>query len=265
MQPFLLSCFRIPNSDNMPHVPPPPALVIRPQDELRSRWRDWMTIALFWLASILVAVAITWIVRENVPTDAAAQLKNALDRNADLQQRVAVLDRAQQVANAGNADLQRAIGEKQEEIAGLRADLAFYSSLTRADAKREGLSVQGLSLVVAPGNPRLYHFTLTLTQNLKPGQVASGQVKFSVEGVRADKLVTLDGNDLAGVDDAKEMGFSFKYFQQIKGTLLLPEGFTPNSVHVEADAGKDFGKSSRDFTWVEALAAPGGEHVGQSK
>jgi len=248
----------------MAHVPPPPALVIRPHQE-RSRWREWATIGLFWFASILVAVALTWALRENVPADGVAQLRRALEQNVTLQQRVAVLERAQQVGNAANADLQRQIGERQAEIAGLRADLAFYSSLTRADAKREGFSVQALSLVAARDNPRLFNFSVTLTQNLKPGQIASGQVRLSVSGTRADKLVTIDWTDLAANADAKGMGFSFKYFQQIKGTLLLPEGFVPNGVRVEADAGSEFGKSSRDFTWGEILTTSGGTHAGESK
>ena len=236
----------------MAHVSPPPALVIRPQDEA-PRWRRWLTLALFWLASLIVAVATTWALRENVPADGVAQLRNALEQTRALQQRVAILERAQQVANTANADLQRKIGERQEEIAGLRADLAFYSSLTRADAKRDGLAVQALSLAAAHDNPRLFNFTVTLTQSLKPGQVASGQVRLDVSGTRAGKLVTLDWADLAANADAKGMGFSFKYFQQIKGTLLLPEGFAPNSVRIEADAGTEFGKSSRDFAWGEVF------------
>jgi hypothetical protein len=248
----------------MAHVPPPPALVIRTHEE-RSRWREWATIGLFWLATILVAVALTWVLRENVPADGVAQLRHALDQNAALQQRVAVLERAQQVANAANADLQRQIGERQEEVAGLRADLAFYSSLTRADAKREGFSVQALRVSAVRDNPRLFNFSVTLTQNLKPGQVASGQVRLSVSGTRGDKLATIDWADLVANADAKGMGFSFKYFQQIKGTLLLPDGFVPNGVRVEADAGTEFGKSSRDFAWGEVLATSGGTHAGESK
>lgn len=236
----------------MVHVPPPPALVIRPHDA-GPRWRKWATLALFWLASLIVAVAATWALRENVPADATAQLQRALEQTSALQQRVAVLERAQQVANAANADLQRQIGERQEEIAGLRTDLAFYSSLTRADAGREALSVEALSIVPARGNPRLFNFSVTLTQNLKPGQTTSGQVKLSISGTRADKLATLAWTDLAANADPKGMGFAFKYFQQIKGTLLLPPGFVPNSVRVEADADAEFGRSSRDFAWGDAL------------
>lgn len=248
----------------MVYVPPPPALVIRPHDD-GLRWRGWATIALFWVASLIATVAATWLVRENLPAEGTAQLKHALEQTSALQQRVAVLERAQQVENAANADLQRQIGKRQEEIASLRADLAFYSSLTRADANRDGFSVQALSIAPARDNPRLFNFIVTLTQNLKPGQVASGQVRLSVSGTRADKLDTIDWTDLAANADAKGMGFAFKYFQQIKGTLLLPEGFRPNGVRVEADAGTEFGKNSRDFAWGEVLVTSGETNARESK
>ena len=77
--------------------------------------------------------------------------------------------------------------------------------------------------------------------------------------------LTVEVQELAANADAKGVGFAFKYFQQIKGTLLLPDGFTPNGVRVEADAGSEFGKSSRDFTWGDVLAPSGGTNAGESK
>ncbi len=247
----------------MAHVPPPPTLIIRPH-RANLRWREWSIIGLFWFASLLVAVATTWILRENVPGDGVAQLKRALEQNAALLQRVAVLERAQQVANAASADLQRLIGERQEEIAGLRSDLAFYSSLTRADSKRDGLSVQSLGLTRLHDDARVFDFAITLTQNLKPGQVASGRVRLSISGTSQDKLATLEWADLVANGDPKGMAFSFKYFQQIKGTLQLPAEFAPHSIRVEAD-GAEFGKISHDFTWQEVLSSNGETHAGQSK
>jgi hypothetical protein len=239
-------------------------LVIRPHDD-GTRRRQWATIGLLWLASLIVTAVATWIVHENVPTDGEVQLQRALEQTTTLQQRVAVLERAQQVTDAANADLQRQIGERQEEIAMLRADLTFYSSLTRADAKRESLSVQALNVTPVRDNPRLFNFTVTLTQSLKPGQVASGRARLGVTGIRAGKLATIDWNDLAASADAKGLEFSFKYFQQIKGTLLLPEDFAPNGIRVEAEAGSEFGKSSRDFIWSDVLAISGETHAGKSE
>jgi len=245
----------------MAHVPSPPALVVRPQ-ESSFRWHEWTTLALFWLASVIAVAAAVWIWRERIPIGGSSELKTALDQNNALQQRVAVLERADQVARTANAALQREIRQQQEEVAGLRADLAFYSSLTSAGAQREGLNVQGLRLQPA-ATARMYNFTLTLTQNLKPGKIASGHVRINVSGLRANQLVTLDWRELAQNQDANGLPFSFKYFQQIKGTLLLPEAFTPNGVHVDVDGGAEQGKSDRDFAWTSVLADPGATDAGK--
>ncbi len=245
----------------MVHVPSPPALVVRPQQN-HFRWREWTALALFWLASLIVIAALVWVLRERTPGEGIESLKQLLDRNAELEQRVAVLERADQVSRAANAELQRQIGQRQEDIAGLRADLGFYSRLTSADAKRDGLAVQALRIEAAAGMPRLYNFDLTLTQNLKPGQVASGRAKLSISGMRANQLVTLDWNALAQNQDENGLAFSFKYFEQIKGTLLLPEGFTPTGIHVNVDGGAEMGKATRDFGWTEASSAQGVRNAG---
>jgi hypothetical protein len=104
--------------------------------------------------------------------------------------------------------------------------------------------------------PRVFNFAVTITQNLRAGRVASGRVRLSVIGVRGGKLATLEWPELAANEDREGLAFSFKYFQQLKGAVMLPEGFTPNRIHAEADAGGDLGHAQQDFEWSDALAAP---------
>ena len=245
----------------MAHVPSPPALVVRPQ-EPRFRWREWATLAVWWLASLIAVAAVVWVWDQRTPVGGAAQLKAALDQNSALQQRVAILERADQVSRTATASLQRDIREHQDEVASLRADLAFYSRLTGTGARREGLNVQGLRLQPA-ATARMYNFTLTLTQNLKQGKVANGHAKIDVSGLRANQLASVDWRELAHDQDANGLPFSFKYFQQIKGTLLLPEAFTPNAVHVDLDGGAELGKSERDFVWTSVLTSEGANDAGK--
>ncbi|MEP6939340.1 MAG: DUF6776 family protein [Rudaea sp.] len=243
----------------MVHVPSPPELVVRPLQ--RFRWREWAALALLWFASLIVVAVVVWLMHERVALGGSDSLDRAIAENGLLKQRVAVLERADQVARTASAELQRQIGQRQEEIAGLRADLAFYSRLTDASAAREGLSVEGLSLKGASA-PRMYDFTITLTQNLKPGQIANGRVKLSVKGIKENQLSTLSWIDVTQDQDANGLAFSFKYFQQIKGTLLLPEGFVPNGVRVDADGGAQMGKAEREFGWTQALTSQGARNAG---
>ncbi len=233
----------------MVKVLPPPILVVRTQRSAR-RWRKALGIALLWLASLAGALALQhWIVGVGEHWNVAQSQK---DHDA-LLQKIAIAERAEQVSRAANADLQQSLRDRQEEIAGLRADLAFYSKLTDGRSKPEGLAVHGIHLL--PGAAaRVFNFSVTLTQTLKTGQVASGRVKVSIDGVTAGKLSTLAWSELAPNQDASGVPFSFKYFQQVAGAVMLPEGFTPNRIHVEADAGGDMGRADQDFAWADALA-----------
>jgi hypothetical protein len=233
----------------MAKVLPPPILVVRTQRPVR-RWRWASVVALLWLASLAGALALQhWLVGVGENLSVARVQK---DHDA-LLQKIAIAERAEQVAHAANVDLQQSLRDRQEEIAGLRADLAFYSKLTDGRSKPEGLAVHGVRMVAAI-TPGVYNFTVTLTQTLKSGQVAGGRVKLSVDGIRAGRLATLAWTDLAPNQDAAGLSFSFKYFQQVAGTVMLPAGFTPNRVHVEADAGGDMGRADQDFAWADALA-----------
>lgn len=236
----------------MVYVPPPPLLVVRSLDPAR-RWRSRLLIAAAWIVSVAVASLAAVLLNGHL---ADAGNRAAVDRleaeNAALQQKVAVLDRSEQVARAAAADLQQTLRDRQEQISALRADLGFYSRLTGSGVRREGLAVQRVRLV--PARERgVYNFTLTVTQNLRAGQLASGHARISVAGVQAGKLVTLAWPDLAANEDREGLAFSFKYFQQLKGALMLPPGFKPNRIRAEADAGGEMGRAEQDFAWADAL------------
>jgi hypothetical protein len=144
--------------------------VVRTQRPAR-RWRWAFAVALLWLASLAGALVLQhWL----VGVDEHLSMARAQKDHDALLQKVAIAERAEQVARAANADLQQSLRDRQEEIAGLRADLAFYSKLTDGRSKPEGLAVHGVRMA-AGATPGVYNFTVTLTQTLKSGQVASGR------------------------------------------------------------------------------------------
>jgi hypothetical protein len=239
----------------MVYVPPPPLLVVRSHDPA-GRWRAVVFVVFAWLLSVALAAAAMLMLRDHVITAGDAAAGDQLRReNTNLQQRIAVIERSEQVARAANADQQQVLRDRQEQIAALRADLSFYSRLTGSNVRREGLAVQTVHLAPAT-EARVYHFTITITQNLKAGQIASGRARVSVIGIQGGKLATLGWTELASNQDREGLAFSFKYFQQLKGALMLPEGFMPNRIHIEADAGGDMGRSEQDFAWSDALTTP---------
>ncbi len=170
----------------------------------------------------------------------------------ELKQQVATLARSDQISRDANRDLQGALSEREEEIAGLRADVAFYERLVGATSQRRGLTVHALKM--EPQNSSAWQFQATLTQNLNRGAVSGGQLSLSIEGSRAGKLQTLGWDDLRQQDKAARVAFSFKYFQQVKGDVFLPEGFSPVRVTVRLQP-RSGAAIAQSFSWAEVTAA----------
>jgi hypothetical protein len=177
--------------------------------------------------------------------------------NEKLSQEVTILRRSDQISRDANRDLERTLAERDEEIAGLRADIAFYERFVGATGQRRGLSVHDLE--VRPQSGEVWHFVATLTQNVNRGAVNSGRVTLSVEGTRNDRLERLSWSALRKQSNAPGQPYSFKYFQQVEGEVMLPQGFKPLRVTVRL-VPQGGSAVEQSFPWPDAVrsAAAGG-------
>lgn len=211
-------------------------------------------------AVVLVALAIgawgLWQVFSPVSGDPRALLAASRRENGRLRedleqarQRIATLTRSDQISREANRDLQGALADREEEIAGLRADVAFYERLVGATGQRRGLSVHALRL--QPQNGPAWHFTGTLTQNLNRGAVSDGTLSLSIEGTRGGRLQRLGWSDLRQQANAPAVPYSFKYFQQIEGDIFVPAGLTPVRVTVRLQP-RSGAAIEQSFTWADA-------------
>lgn len=211
------------------------------------------TLVAVFLAALVFGGWGLWTTFAPRPGNPRAQLETQQARTGELEQRVATLSRSDQVSRQANRDLQGTLAERDEEIAGLRADVAFYERFVGSTAQRRGLAVHQLQLQAQQGPA--WHFTATLTQNLNRGAVNSGHLTLSLEGTRDGKLQKLDWAQLRQQPDAPGLDYSFKYFQQLEGDILLPAGLQP--IRVIARLVPARGASvEQSFTWDEATSRP---------
>lgn len=225
----------------------------------RPRTRVLVTaFVLLWVLSLWAVHALTY--RYSAPglgktqTDLAAlhEEKVELERRIErLRQRNATLTRSDETSRSANHDLQETLAERDRQLADLRSDVAFYERLVGGSAQRGGLAVHSLALT--PGSDGSWRYTLTLTQNLKKASVSKGELTLQVEGVQDGKLSKLAWGELLQSPQAKPQGFSFKYFQQLEGSLMLPTGFTPHRVRVSLRS--DSGQTERVFPWQDTQTA----------
>lgn len=228
-----------------------PRFEVRQLDPSRSR-RRWIFVVLAWLGSLVLAsVLAVGLARKSAESAEPVDWRSESVEVDALKSRIAVLERSEQVAKAALVDLQRTLRDREEEIAGIRLDLAFYGRLV-GGARREGLTIHSLTLSAVPDS-RAWNFTATLTQNFKRAGETRGRFMLGVSGISDGKLVTLTWSELAQQPSNSGIAYAFKYFQQINGTIMLPEGFEPNRVRAIAEG--DGGKAEQELPWIDAAKA----------
>lgn len=194
-------------------------------------------LVLAWLLTLAAAwLAASWYAAPQLPglssslESARSELKQARSQLQALSQRQAILERSDQISRAANLEVQQTLAERDEEIGDLRANLAFYERLAGATGQPKGLNVHSAEFSAEEGGT--WRYQIVLTQTLQRGAISAGKLRFAVEGVRNGKLASIPWEDLHQRAGAPAQAYSFRYFQQLKGSVMLPPGFTPQRVRV---------------------------------
>lgn len=234
---------------------PPRRLRVVEEDPRRAR-RLRLIVAVLWLASLAATYLTLRATLAPQYADMARELARARQalsaveaENLQLQRQLAQHERGEQVAEGANQELQQALAARQEEIASLRNDLSFYQRLMEGGAQQPGVSVHSL-VMRATDDPRAFQYALTLSQNLKRNRQAAGTVELVVSGADGKQGASLGMKQLGA--NAANMEFSFKYFQQLAGLIMLPEGFKPASVRLRVlpEGGSAV---EREFMWKDVV------------
>ena len=221
---------------------------------------SWVVIAVAWLLSLLL---VGWLAARYASPDAGGvreqlrhseqQVQQLSAQIEELRQRQATLEASDKISRAATTDVQATLAERDEEIAGLRADVAFYERLVGATSQRKGLNAH--SVEFSPEAAGSWHYSVVLTQNLNRGAISQGQMRFVVEGVKAGKLVTLGWDELHQRSAVPGQEYSFRYFQQLGGSVMLPKDFTPQRVRISLTG--PGGSANQTFDWKLAGSGRG--------
>jgi hypothetical protein len=162
-------------------------------------------------------------------------LQLALDsRDAEIA-RATVAEREADVVRGANTILRDSERERQNEIASLQADLAFYRRLGGANGSQAPLAVHYLELQPTQA-PRVYRIIFTLTQNLRWAAVISGRIHLGVDGIKNGVAQHLTEEQLLA-ESTEPLDFQFKYFQQLERLITLPEDFAANRLTIRLKSG----------------------------
>ncbi len=182
-----------------------------------------------------------------------AQLDETEISNRQLSQRVAVLERAEQIDRQAYGEVERSLKQVQDEMLELREEVAFYRGIVSPAETASGLSVTRFSLF-GIGEEGVYRFKLVLTQLRSNNRLVKGYARIAIDGVLHGKQTRLSLKEVSG-GTLDRLKLRFKYFQNIEGDIVLPEGFLPSRVIIEvAPVGKGWKHFKKSFDWSDIIA-----------
>jgi len=179
------------------------------------------------------------------------ELGELLALNSELQAQVSRSQRSAQVDREAKVELAKEVKDFHDQQAELREELSFYKSIISPDEGKAGLRIYGFSVMQATGS--LYHYKLVLIQSGKSDNLVQGSVKIVVKGILQDKEKNLDLGEIQ-VAESGQLSYKFRYFQELSGSLRLPENYIPREVKVRLipRSGKKSNKPVRTFDWQKA-------------
>ena len=155
--------------------------------------------------------------------------------NKGLRERVAILERSSQIDQQAAQDIKNDLGQLEVDLQAAREEVEFYRGIVAPGDVQPGLRIHRFNLKsgTAPGK---YHYELVLTQLKHNDKYVTGVVDWKIAGL----LLGEPGEvALAGVTSppVKQLKFRFRYFQELAGTIILPEGFEAEEVTLSIKPG----------------------------
>ena len=170
----------------------------------------------------------------------AANVRGALNAHIDelddeiaaLKQEIAVLETHREIDREAYKEVEGSLISLQAKIQEQQDAIAFYRGIVSPADGKPGLRVQDMRLTRA-AEERHFNLRLVLVQAMKHDRKVSGDVNVSVEGNEGGEAKTYALTELLPADAERDWPCSFRYFQDFDRQLVLPDGFTPERIHVE--------------------------------
>ena len=228
-------------------------------------YRPWVRVGLFCLVLVVVTGSSLFAYRYGMDKGLATkvevvrerdQIKRQLDDSLrqlnDQRQQIADLKVGNQVDARANEEVRRTVESQQNKIAELNEEIGFYKAVMLPNADEKGLRIERLDVKDA-GQPGKYHYSLLLTQIVDKHDYIEGGVQIKLLGVENDAETSIPlaqlGDDPSN-DSANNIKFRFRYFQNIEGDLMIPEGFQPKEFMVVAQStGRGGQRLEKKFEW----------------
>jgi hypothetical protein len=185
-------------------------------------------------------------------TELEVKIEHLEAENRGLRTKLAELDTIRLGRAREQAEVARAMGDLQAQVAKQSQELAFYRGVVAQGAANLGVKIEDLRIAAAP-QPNVYMVHMALVRSGRAETLAAGTLQLSVDGELAGGEKTLDLATLTG-GRQQALRYDFRYFQDFDQELTVPAGFKAAHLVVEVHSNRrDVTPLSQTFLWsVEA-------------
>lgn len=182
------------------------------------------------------------------------QLDELRSKVEELSRENTLLERAERIEREARSRLRGVISEREERIAELEKELAFYRNLVSPSKMEPGLHVRQARLRPVDGMPRVYTYEVVVSQVNDSDSYVSGRIDWRFEGRRGGESVTAGLDEWIIGDDA-DTQFRFKYFQRLSGRIRVPQGVEPIRVQLRVlPSGDRLEALEQSYSWDSLLS-----------
>jgi hypothetical protein len=215
------------------------------------------------IAALLVALFALYVVYElgryNAGYDrqAVAQQRTEFEvrveqlekENREMRTQMAELDTFRVGRAQEQAEVARAMGELQAQVARQSQELAFYRGVVAQGATSIGLKIEQLRITAGTA-PYTYLVHFSLMRSGRAEAEAAGTLTLSLEGTAGAEAKSLDFYVLSD-GRTRELRYAFRYFQDFDQQIAVPPSFKPEQLQIEVRSGrKDVAALSQSFLWT---------------
>ena len=225
--------------------------------------RPWRSAALVIAASLAVLLAVSGGAYLGYSQGQALQAEQQRDRvesenlirsfaedNEELRRALALAQRQAEVDQNAAQEVAGDFTDLQARIAQLEDDIAYYRQVVEEQTGSTGLTISSFDLRPT-GRDNARRYKLVLRQQDADGDTyLEGHVEVTLVGERAGQRVRMPLKDVSAEQDEEAIRLRFKYFQNVEGEIVVPEGFEPVKLEVRAVADSPVAKRvDQEIAW----------------
>ncbi len=165
-------------------------------------------------------------------------------------QQIANLELAARVDQSAEEQLRQQVVVLKQELAEVEERVSFYRGLMSPNEAGKKISIGNVS-VKATDIERRYTYKVVVQQIAAKHAVISGAMRVNIIGHNADNAVlSVPLYQLSEQIENEDIRLRFKYFQNIEGEIILPEGFMAKEIEVVVtSSGKKPAKVEKRVGW----------------